>query len=136
MAPVCQHPSSPRSAVRRRAAIDRLLDPELFRAVGEPTRAAILASLIKCGRSCSVTEVAEACSVDFSVVARHLHALARAGLLDSERSGRTLLYRPKCAELCERLRLLIAAIEEWCPNIDPRGGRGACCARRTKGVCP
>lgn len=76
-----------------------------------------------------MTEVAEACSVDFSVVARHLRALAAAGLLRSEKSGRELRYAPRCAELCERLRLLIAAIEQWCPNIEgtERGGcRGAC----------
>jgi DNA-binding transcriptional ArsR family regulator len=80
-----------------------------------------------------VTEVAESCSVDFSVVARHLRALASAGLLDAEKSGRTLLYRPRCAELCERLRQLIAAIEEWCPNIDAGKG-GRCCPRATKGA--
>jgi predicted transcriptional regulator len=78
-----------------------------------------------------VTEVAEACSVDFSVVARHLRALAKAGLLGSEKSGRELLYRPKCMELCERLRMLIAAIEEWCPNIDPGVNAAGCC----RGVC-
>jgi len=127
--PVCQHHETPKKAARKRAAIDRLLDPELFKAVGDPTRAALLACLVKCGRPCSVTEVAEACSVDFSVVARHLAALARADLLEAKKSGRMLLYRPKCAELCDRLRQLIAAIEEWCPNMESTAGEGACCSR-------
>lgn len=92
-----------------------------------------MANLIKCGRPCSVTEVAEACSVDFSVVARHLRALAAAGLLSAEKSGRELLYVPRCAELCERLRLLIAAIEEWCPNIESGAGGAGCCRGACKG---
>jgi ArsR family transcriptional regulator, arsenate/arsenite/antimonite-responsive transcriptional repressor len=114
------------------AAIDRLLDPELFRAFGDPTRASLVACLIKCGRPCSVTEVAESCSVDFSVVARHLASLARAGVLESTKVGRTVLYRARCAELCDRLRLLIGAIEEWCPNINPAvtGAECMCAARK------
>ncbi|MCA9245173.1 MAG: helix-turn-helix transcriptional regulator, partial [Phycisphaerales bacterium] len=70
--------------------MDRQLDTDLFKALGDPTRARLLACLLKCGRPCSVTEVAECCAVDFSVVARHLGLLARVGVLDSEKKGRTV----------------------------------------------
>ena len=115
-----QSPATPRQASRRRARVDRLLDPELFKAVGEPTRARLLACLIKCGRPCSVTEVAACCSTDFSMVARHLAALARAGVLGARKEGRTVWYEANAAELSARLRDLADAIDEW--------NNGPCCA--------
>lgn len=117
-------PLSPRHAARREAAVDRLLDPDLFKALADPTRLQLLACLIKCGRPCSVTEVAECCSVDFSVVARHLAHLARAGLLDAEKRGRTVWYAPRCPDLCAHLRGLADAIEEWCSSCDADCGCG------------
>lgn len=120
-------PASPRHAARRRAAVDKLLDPDLFKALADPTRLKLLACLIKCGRRCSVTEVAECCSVDFSVVARHLALLARAGLLDAEKEGRTMWYAPRCNTLCAHLRNLADAVEEWC-------GTGSCCDPNADGT--
>jgi len=116
-------PATPRQAARRRAPLDRQLDVDLFKALGDPTRARLLACLVKCGRPCSVTEVAECCSVDFSVVARHLSRLAAAGVLDSEKVGRTVWYRARCRDLSSRLRELATAIDHWCPASDT----DACC---------
>jgi ArsR family transcriptional regulator len=107
--------TSPRQAARRRAEVDRRLDTTLFKALADPTRAKLLACLVKCGRPCSVTEVAECCAVDFSVVARHLGLLARAGILDVHKQGRTVWYRARCHHLASRLRRLADAIEAWCP---------------------
>ena len=106
-------PATPKQAARRRGRLDRLLDVEVFKALGEPTRARLLACLIKCGRPCSVTEVAECCSIDFSMVARHLAALARAGLLGSRKEGRTVWYAAASPELAARFRALADAIDEW-----------------------
>ncbi|MCC7389129.1 MAG: winged helix-turn-helix transcriptional regulator [Phycisphaerales bacterium] len=125
-------PASPRHAARRRATVDKLLDPDLFKALADPTRLKLLACLIKCGRRCSVTEVAECCSVDFSVVARHLALLARAGILDAEKEGRTMWYAPRCPDLCARFRALADAIEVWCGSAeccDPNSDGGACGCR-------
>ena len=108
-----QSPASPKQAARRRAPVDKLLDPELFKALAEPTRAKLLACLIKCGRPCSVTEIAECCSIDFSVVARHLTALARSGVLESQKEGRTVWYTARSADLAGRFRAIADAIEEW-----------------------
>jgi len=123
-----QIPASPARAARRRAAVDQRLDTELFKALADPTRANLLACLMKCRRPCSVGEVAACCNVDFSVVARHLGLLARAGILAAEKSGRTVWYRPRCAELSERLRALADAIDECRP-----GGESATC--RDSEVC-
>lgn len=109
-------PASPRQAVRRRHAIDSLLDPDLFKALGDPTRVGLLACLAKCGRYCSVGEVAECCSVDLSVVSRHLKQLEQAGILDSEREGRTVRYCVRFGELSAALRSLADAIDTCCPG--------------------
>lgn len=127
-------PATPRQASRRRATVDRLLDPGLFKVLGEPTRARVLACLIKCRRPCSVTELAACCSIDFSMVARHLSALARAGVLRANKQGRTVWYEAPAGELAGRFRALADAIEEWA--ADPACGVGpcgdaSCCPPRT-----
>ena len=119
-------PGSPRQAGRRRAAVDRRLDTDLFKALGDPTRARLLACLVKCGRPCSVTEVAECCAVDFSVVARHLGLLARVGVLEAEKKGRTVWYVARCRDLSTRLRALAEAIDEWCPATECGSAPGCC----------
>lgn len=112
---------SPKQASRRRARLDSLLDPELLKALAEPTRARLLSCLLKCGRPCSVTEIAACCSIDFSMVARHLATMARVGLLTSEKQGRTVWYEANGAALAEHFRSLADAIDELSP------GDAACC---------
>lgn len=124
MTPILHKPvSSPRQAARRRARVDRLLDPELFKALSDPTRLRLLTCLIKCGRPCSVTEVAQCCSIDFSMVARHLAALARAGVLHAEKQGRTHWYRAEVGALSGLFRDIADAIDEW---ASPAGGCREC----------
>lgn len=114
MASQIQHPpTTPRQAARRRSDLDRRLDAELFKALAEPTRARLLACLIKCGRPCSVTEVAACCDIDFSMVARHLATLALAGVLHARKEGRTVWYEAPSADLAARFRALADAIDEW-----------------------
>lgn len=121
-------PATPRQAASRGGPIDRFLDPALFKALGDPTRAALLACIVKCSRGCSVGEVAECCSVDFSVVSRHLALLARSGVLDADKQGRTVYYRVRYAELAQTLRSLAAALEDCAPPPGTKGGcDGACC---------
>lgn len=107
---------SPKQAIRRRARLDKLLDPELMKALAEPNRASLLSCLLKCGRPCSVTEVAECCHLDFSMVSRHLQTMAKAGLLRSEKQGRTVWYSADGATLSAKLRALADAIDELGPG--------------------
>lgn len=126
-----RQPINPEQASQVRGRIDRQLDPEFFKTLGEPTRARLLACLIKCGRPCSVTEIAACCSIDFSVVARHLVVLARSGVLTSRKQGRTVWYEAPAADLSARFRALADAIDEWdtarncCSGqCEPTEGRG------------
>jgi ArsR family transcriptional regulator len=126
-----RHPDSPESALRVSAEIDHRLDLQLFKALSDPTRLLVLASLIKCGRPCSVSEIAECCAVEFSVVNKHMKVLAAAGVLAADKEGRTVWYAARCGDLCERFARLIDAIAEWCPNLPETGRKttgSTCCA--------
>lgn len=124
------HPATPESALLVKAAIDDRLDQQLFKALSDPTRLLVLSCLVKCGRPCSVSEVAECCDVEFSVVNKHMKVLAAAHVLSAEKEGRTVWYAARCGDLCERFARLIDAIAEWCPNL-PKTRRQAsgtpCC---------
>lgn len=104
-------PASPRLAAASAGPLDTLLDPELFRALCDPTRASITACLCKCSRACSVSEIAECCRVDLSVVSRHLALLERAGVLESTKNGRSVSYRVRYQALVTSFRALASAIE-------------------------
>jgi len=106
------------------------LDPELFKALCDPTRASLIGCIAKCGRGCSVGEVAECCSVDMSVVSRHLALLARAGVLEARKEARTVFYRVRYTELCRALRALADALEECSPQAG-----GAEVAKENGGTC-
>jgi ArsR family transcriptional regulator len=122
-------PATPRLAAACCGPIDNFLDPALFKAFADPTRASLIACIAKCGRACSVGEVAECCAVDVSVVSRHLALLARSGVLEASKEGRTVRYRVRYADLSRSLRSLADAIEECGPSAGPNTGgcRGGCC---------
>lgn len=119
---------SPREAASCCRPVDHLLDPAWFKALCDPTRVLILGCLAKCGRACSVGEIAECCSVDLSVVSRHLRVLERAGLLESSKKGRTVSFSVRYGDFCRTLRSLADAVEQCCPNDAARAG--ACCHPR------
>jgi ArsR family transcriptional regulator len=126
-------PATPAQAAGCCGPLDRLLDPAFFKALCDPTRALLVGCIGKCGRGCSVGEVAECCSVDVSVVSRHLANLERAGVLRSEKQGRIVRYAVRYAEIAANLRALATELERCCP-IQP-GGRapkekGGCCDAR------
>jgi DNA-binding transcriptional ArsR family regulator len=124
---------TPKQAASCCRPVDDLLDPTLFKVLSDPTRLTLLGCMIKCGRACSVGEVAECCSVDLSVVSRHLQALARAGLAVPSRTGRTVAYAVQSERLCASLRALADAIEDCAPPRRSVPARGACVLAR--GAC-
>lgn len=109
-------PATPRLAAACCSPVDELLDPELFKAFSDPTRVQLLACIAKCSRPCSVGEVAECCSVDLSVVSRHLALLARSGVLEAAKEGRTVRYAVRFTHLCQALRSLADALESCCTS--------------------
>ena len=91
-------------------------EADLFRAIGEPGRMRILASLASCcGGSKTVSEIAAEVPKDLSVVSRHLATLREAGALRSERRGKEVHYFCCYEELVGALRSLADAIESCCP---------------------
>ncbi|HUN80877.1 MAG TPA: metalloregulator ArsR/SmtB family transcription factor [Phycisphaerae bacterium] len=121
-----RRPATPKQAARCCGPIDELLDPELFKAFSDRTRVSLLGCIAKCGRECSVSEVAECCHVDFSVVSRHLALLARSGVLSVTKKGRTVYYGVRYVELARSLRSLADALDECGPRKDGRRRAGCC----------
>lgn len=115
--------------MKRHRKVDRLLDAEMFKVLGEPTRVRLLTCLLKCGRRCSVTEIAECCSIDFSVVARHLATLAAADLVSSEKVGRTVWYWTDGDALSGRFTQIAVSIREadGASGCDETCGPGSAC---------
>jgi len=96
-----------------------LLEPRLFRALSDANRLTILAVLAGCGGARSVTELAVCCPVDLSVVSRHLAVLRDAGLVESARAGKAVLYRARCDVLARTLRAIADALDRCCPADRP-----------------
>lgn len=91
-------------------------DAELFRALADANRLAILAELASCcGGSKSVSEIADGLPKDLSVVSRHLATLRDAGVLRAERHGKQVRYFCCYEELVGALRSLADSIEACCP---------------------
>jgi DNA-binding transcriptional ArsR family regulator len=64
---------------------------DVFRAVADPTRRAVLEALTH-GGELSVTELADRLEVGLPMLSRHLAVLRAAGLVHERRSGRHRLY--------------------------------------------
>ncbi len=107
---------NPQEALKCCGPMDDLLDAELFKALGDPTRLRLLSCIAKCGRPCSVTELTKCCAVDLSVVSRHLSSLEKAGVLTYTKHGRTVFYSVRYKHLTEAFRALAQAIEGCRPK--------------------
>ena len=103
---------------RRCANMGRLLEPRFFKALGDPNRVALLSRLAKCRRPCGVSELVGCCSVDISVVSRHLAMLRDAGILHAEKRGKEVYYSVRCKEVVSTLRRIADAIEACCPETN------------------
>jgi ArsR family transcriptional regulator len=121
---------TPKQAAACCEPIDELLDPEFFKGLCDPTRLKIMGCLAKCGRACSVTELAECCDVDFSVVSRHLSSLERSEIVESQKKGRTVFYVVKYDQLVGRLHALADAIEQCSSSGAECCVKGGCCGGR------
>ena len=80
-------------------AVDVLVDDaeaaqlaDLFRLLGDPTRARILCALVEAGELC-VCEISEVVSSPESTVSHALRLLRTAGIVRNRREGRTIHYR-------------------------------------------
>jgi len=94
--------------------VARNLSPQMYRALGDPNRLALLVRLASASRPLTVTELADCCGVHISGVSRHLAVMREAGLVACERQGREARYALDLAALTSRLRGLADAIEACC----------------------
>lgn len=104
--------------------LEALIDPELFKALGDPSRVALIAGIGRRGRPTTVSEAADCCPIDLSVVSRHLSVLRRAGVVEAEKAGREVRYTLSARDLAGQLRSLADALEACCPP-QPSPGAGA-----------
>ncbi|WP_204000574.1 ArsR/SmtB family transcription factor [Virgisporangium aurantiacum] len=73
-------------------------DEDVFRAVADPTRRALMETLGRDGEQ-TVGALAEAVGQSVPLVSRHLAVLRGAGLVDERRAGRHRIYRLNPAPL-------------------------------------
>ena len=111
------YPPGRRRCCRRLAG---RLAPGFFRALGESNRLTLLVGLAGCREPCTVTEIAECCPVDVSVVSRHLATLRDAGLIEAEKRGKEVYYAVRYDAVSKTLRSIADAIDGCCPE-------GRCC---------
>ena len=97
------------------------LRPDLFKALCDPTRLALVARIASAGRPLTVTEASECCGVHLSGASRHLTKLRKAGVLIATKVGREVTYQVDVSGVVGVLRGLADALERCCA---PQG----CCA--------
>jgi DNA-binding transcriptional ArsR family regulator len=95
--------------------LGEVMDPGFFKALSDPNRIAILARLAQCCDPSTVSQVAQCCTVDMSVVSRHLAALRDAGILEAQKRGKEVYYSVRYPELVNTLRRIADAIDACCP---------------------
>jgi DNA-binding transcriptional ArsR family regulator len=93
-------------------------DARFFRALCDPTRLRILASLVEAREPRTVSEVAEGFPVDGSVVSRHLAVLRDQGILLAERQGKEVRYSVNTELLASVLHGFASAVEACCPSAE------------------
>ncbi len=96
------------------AALQRWLSPDLFRALADPSRIALLVELAAVGGERTVSQLHGCCPVDLSVVSRHLRTLREAGIVEASKRGKEVFYRVRFDGLVKRLRELASALEACC----------------------
>lgn len=83
----------------------------LLKALGEFNRLSLVYRLCQCKVPQNMMCLCECCSVDASVVSRHLKVLSQEGIVSSRRKGREIHYSLNRAEVSKRLRELADVIE-------------------------
>ena len=99
----------------RKRVVD-MLPLELFRALCDPNRIALVAWLARQKGARTVSEIVDSgvCPVDFSVISRHLHVLRDAGVVTAERVGREVRYQLGAAALARTLRQIADVLDSCC----------------------
>jgi DNA-binding transcriptional ArsR family regulator len=84
----------------------------VFAALGDETRLRLLARLCAAG-PLSITRLTDGTAVTRQAVTKHLHVLARAGLVRGVRRGRESLWEPEPRKLDSARRYLDLVSRRW-----------------------
>ena len=84
---------------------------DFLKALGEFNRLSLVYNLCQCESSQNAMCLCDCCSVDASVVSRHLKTLAERGIVTFEKVGREKTYRLRRQEVVAQLRELADLIE-------------------------
>jgi DNA-binding transcriptional ArsR family regulator len=93
-----------------------MLESDLFRALGDPTRRAVYERLT--GGERSVTELRDGLPISQPAVSQHLAALKAAGLVGERREGRKVFYRIEPAGLAPLIDWLARYRAFWPEKIE------------------
>lgn len=85
---------------------------DVFAALGDPTRTALIGQLVAAGRG-TATSLTAVTDVSRQAVDRHLRVLADAGLVESHREGREVVYALRPQTLARSADWLIRLGREW-----------------------
>lgn len=77
-----------------------------FAVLADPTRLRLLSLIAAAGESCAACDLVPEAGVSQPTVSHHLKALREAGLVESDKRGRWVYYRP----VPERLAVLARAL--------------------------
>lgn len=93
--------------------LDEPLDPPTagrlagwFGVLADPNRLRLLSLIAAAGEACAACDLVEPLGVSQPTVSHHLRVLREAGLIESERKGRWVYYRPVPARLAILSRAL------------------------------
>lgn len=90
--------------------------PDLFKALCDPVRISIVATLATQAQAATVSDLTECCGIDFSGVSRHLKILKEAGVVSANKHGREMHYSLNIDDLSQTLRALANALDS-CKDI-------------------
>ena len=85
----------------------------VFGALSDPTRRTLLQTIAAGQRQTTATELASEMPISRQAVLKHLSALADAGLVDRERSGREVRYRVTPAPLSDAVSWMAQVGGQW-----------------------
>lgn len=98
--------------VTRRATASLAEAAPVFAALGDPARLQIVNRLCREG-PLSISRLSEGSQISRQAVTKHLNALAAAGLIEGERSGRECIYELQPRRLAEVKRHLETISAQW-----------------------
>lgn len=84
---------------------------ELFKVLSDSNRLSLVRHLCGC-REANVSELSSCCSIDLSVVSRHLSKLKNVGVLGANKKGKEVFYELNASKLSKMLRELADEIEK------------------------